>query len=133
MGNYTVFRSRYRIWLFTVAIGVGILLSTGGISHSGSGFWNDLLSGPGPASLSPQKRALEGRKKAVESARAAFEKAKEAGAEYASPYEYYMAQEYLELAHDELKEGDRIGVHRFASESEQFSALAIRKSSGGGK
>jgi hypothetical protein len=44
-----------------------------------------------------------------------------------------MAQEYLELAHDELKEGDRIGVHRFASESEQFSALAIRKSSGGGK
>ncbi len=69
----------------------------------------------------------------MESARAAFEKAKEAGAEYASPYEYYMAQEYLELAHDELKEGDRIGVHRFASESEQFSALAIRKSSGGGK
>jgi len=70
---------------------------------------------------------------AVESALAAFERAKEAGAEHASPFEYYMAKEYLELAQDELKEGDVIGVHRFSSESEQYSALAIRKSSGGEK
>jgi hypothetical protein len=80
-----------------------------------------------------RKRGFEERTMAVESARAAFEKAKEAGAENTSPYEYYMAQEYLTLAQDELKEGDKIGVHRYSSESEQFSALAIRKSSGGGK
>jgi hypothetical protein len=110
-----------------------MMLPTVGTSHAGSGIWNDVLSGPRSESRSPRKRAFEERKKAVENARSAFEKAKEAGAEYSSPYEYYMAQEYLELAHDELKEGDVIGVHRFAAESEQYSALAIRKSSGSEK
>lgn len=110
-----------------------MLFPTGGISHAGSGFWNDLPSHSKSESRSANKRAFEERKKAVEGARAAFEKATEAGAEYASPYEYYMAKEYLEMAQDELKEGDVIGVHRFAAKSEQFSALAIRNSSRGGK
>jgi len=133
MGNYTIIRPRYRIWFLTMAIGVGMMLPTVGTSHAGSKVWDSLLSGARSESGNRNKRGMEERKMAVESAREAFEKAKKAGAEDASPYEYYMAQEYLTLAQDELKEGDVIGVHRFSSESEQFSALAIRKSSGGRK
>lgn len=133
MGNTPNFRSRYRIWFLTMAIGVGMMLPTVGTSHAGSKVWDSLLSGASSRSGNHHKRGMEERKMAVESARAAFEKAKKAGAENTSPYEYYMAQEYLTLAQDELKEGDKIGVHRFSAESEQFSSLAIRKSSGGGK
>jgi len=135
MGNYTIFRFRYRIWFFAVVIGVGLMLPTVGTSHADSRIWDDLvlrLPVLEPVSLSPLRREFEERKKKVEIARAAFDKAKEAGAEYASPYEYFMAQEYLELAQEELNQGDKVGVLRFASESVQYSMLAIRKSSGGG-
>ncbi|MDH3237787.1 MAG: DUF4398 domain-containing protein [Deltaproteobacteria bacterium] len=140
MGNYTIFRFRYRMWFFAVVIGVGLMLPTVGTSHADSRIWNDLvsqvsvlrLSVQEPVSPSPLRREFEERKKTVEIARAAFDKAKEAGAEYASPYEYYMAQEYLELAQEELNQGDRDGVLRFASKSVQYSMFAIRKSSGGG-
>ena len=133
MGNYTNFRSCCRIWFLTMAIGVGMVLPTVGTSHAGLRLWDSLLSGASSKSGHRNRMGMEERKFSLESARDAFERAKEAGAESASPYEYYMAQEYLELAQDELKEGDRIGVHRWASKSEQFSALAIEKSSGGKK
>jgi hypothetical protein len=133
MGNSANFRFRYRIWFLTMAIGVGMMLPTVGTSHADSRLWDSLLSGASSESGHRNRMGMEERKFSVESARDAFERAKEAGAESASPYEYYMAKEYLELAQDELKGGDRIGVHRFSSKSEQFSSLAIEKSSGGDK
>ena len=65
--------------------------------------------------------------KAVDDARAAFEKAGTAGAEWASPYEYHAAKEYLALAKEELDSGDTVGVAQFAAESERLSALAMQK------
>lgn len=80
---------------------------------------------------SAHEKARAARIQAVENARLAFEKARTLGAETAAPYEYYTAEEYLKLAKQELKEGDRIGVAIFAAESERYSFEASEKATGG--
>ncbi len=88
------------------------------------------LSGPGDRLRQADKRA---RTEAVERARASFERAKAAGAEYAAPFEYFMAEEYLTVAEEERNEGDRHGVFDFAAKSERFSEAALRKAGGGAR
>lgn len=73
----------------------------------------------------PQRRALAMRTQAVENARISFKAANAAGAETAAPFEYYMAQEYLQLAEKELAEGDKNHVIVFAENSRAHSTKAI--------
>jgi hypothetical protein len=79
----------------------------------------------------PQQRAMAARTQAVENARISFKAAKAAGAETSAPFEYYMAQEYLQLAERELAEGDRNHVVGFAEKSETHSTKAIEMAKGG--
>lgn len=62
------------------------------------------------------------REEAVRSARESFLAAEAAGGEYADPYSYYMAKEYLELAEEELNGGDIRGVIVFSEKSRRHSA-----------
>ncbi len=84
---------------------------------------------PGNA-MTSGKMAKAASKEAVENAGIAFEKAKTAGAERKAPYEYYLAEEYLLLAREELNEGDRHGGGHFAAESEKYSNQAIERAKG---
>jgi hypothetical protein len=79
----------------------------------------------------PQQRAMAARSQAVENARISFRAAKAAGAETAAPFEYFMAQEYLQLAERELAEGDKNHVVGFAEKSEAHSTKAIELAKGG--
>ena len=72
-----------------------------------------------------------GRTKAVENARVSFQAAKAAGCEIAAPFEYYMAQEYLQLAERELAEGDKNHVAGFAEKSKAHSTKAMEMAKGG--
>lgn len=87
----------------------------------------DLGMKPHENAMTSHEKARQERAAAVEHARMAFERAKAAGAEWAAPYEYYTAEEYLILSREELSSGDVIGVVHFASESERHSILAIDK------
>lgn len=118
MGNYTFLRDGYRIRLFRSAFFVMVLLLAGPV-------YADTYLMP---SAERATRIL-----VVEEAGATFERATAAGAEYKAPYEYHMAREYLDLARQELKEGDKIGIHEFAARSEAFSNLALEKARGGAK
>lgn len=118
MGDYIFIRNRYRSRVFRMAIGTWMLL------FAGWGMADTVLSPSAPRAARIQ---------AVEEARIAFELATSSGAEYKAPYEYAMAREYLELAREELNEGDRIGIHEFTAKSVAFSNLAIEKASGGAK
>ncbi|MHB1011716.1 MAG: DUF4398 domain-containing protein [Desulfobacteria bacterium] len=79
----------------------------------------------------PRQRAMAAKIQAVENARISFKAAKAAGAETAAPFEYYMAQEYLQLAEHELAEGDKNHVVGFAEKSNAHSAKAIELAKGG--
>jgi hypothetical protein len=79
----------------------------------------------------PRQRAMAARYHAVENARISFVAARAAGCETAAPFEYYMAQEYLQLAEHELAEGDKIGVIEFAEKSKAHSSKAIETAKGG--
>jgi hypothetical protein len=81
----------------------------------------------------PQQRAQATRTQAVENARISFKAAKAAGSETAAPFEYYMAQEYLQLAEKELAEGDKNHVIVFAENSRAHSTKAIELSKEGPK
>jgi len=81
----------------------------------------------------PLQRAMAARTEAVENARISFRAAKAAGCETAAPFEYYMAQEYLQLAEHELAGGDKDGVFEFAEKSKVHSAKAIEIAKGGTK
>jgi len=70
---------------------------------------------------------------AVENARISFQAAKAAGCEIAAPFEYYMAQEYLQLAEHELAGGDKDGVVEFAKKSKAHSTKAIEMAKRGPK
>jgi len=118
MGNYSFITNRYRSRIFRLAIVAGVLL------YTGPGVAETLIAPSAPRAARIQ---------AVEEARAAFERATASGAEYKAPYEYAMAQEYLELAQKELKEGDKIGIHEFSAKSVAYSNLAMEKTSGGAK
>ncbi|RJP25524.1 MAG: hypothetical protein C4529_00660 [Deltaproteobacteria bacterium] len=80
-----------------------------------------------------RERANAERAAAVESARASFLAAKAAGGEYADPYRYYMAKEYLDLAEHELNGGDTKGVIDLAEKSKIHSSALVGKSGGGKK
>jgi len=73
---------------------------------------------------------MAARTEAVENARISLQAAKAAGCEFAAPFEYYMAQEYLELAEHELGGGDRQGVIEFAGKSKTHSIKAIEMAKG---
>ena len=78
----------------------------------------------------PLQRAMAARTEAVENARIAFQAAKAAGCETVAPFEYYMAQEYLLLAQEELASGDKDGVAEFAAKSKAHSTKAIEMAKG---
>ena len=65
----------------------------------------------------PLQKAMAERAAAVDKARAALRDSKAQGGETAAPFEYYMAQEYLQLAEHELGGGDKNGVVEFAEKS----------------
>ena len=118
MGNYTFIGEGYRSRVFRSVFLGGVLL----------------LAGPVYADtylLPSAERAT--RIMAVEEARATFERATAAGGEFKAPYEYYMAREYLDLAKQEMKEGDKVGIHDFTAKSVAFSNLALEKAAGGAK
>ena len=86
--------------------------------------------GTGPTAESPRQRAMAERTAAVERARLSLQAAKAAGCEFAAPFEYYMAQEYLQLAEHELAGGDKEGVVEFAEKSKGHSIKAIEIAKG---
>ena len=110
---------------FAVVLGMTAILGLG--SCGGSGRLAEFHRKWANNAMMPHEKALVERTKAVADARAAFETARAAGAEWASPYEYYAAEEFLALAKEELDSGDTIGVADFAAESERLSALAVKK------
>jgi hypothetical protein len=78
----------------------------------------------------PRQRALAARTEAVEKARTSLRAATAAGCEFAAPFEYYMAQEYFQLAEHELNGGDKDGVVEFADKSNAHSIKAIELAKG---
>lgn len=125
-------KARYRFRIVPTVLLAGLLSGVPGVAGADLSKWYDEafsgLSGPGDRVLLAEKGK---RIQAVESARVSFETARAAGAEYAAPFEYFMAEEYLTIAEEELNEGDRHGVFDFAEKSERFSELALRKTAGG--
>lgn len=84
----------------------------------------------GQTAESPRQRAMAARAAAVERARLSLQAAKAEGCEFAAPFEYYMAQEYLQLAEHELAGGDKEGVVEFAEKSSAHSIKAIETAKG---
>ncbi|MGE5698853.1 MAG: DUF4398 domain-containing protein [Deltaproteobacteria bacterium] len=106
------------------ALLAGVLLMSGGVAIADSTWFSKLLP---KNSMLAHEKAKAARMEALENAKIAFEKAKSAGAESAAPYEYYTAEEYIHLADEELKSGDKIGVALFAAEAEAYSFEALEK------
>lgn len=88
------------------------------------------ITGTEPTAESPRQRAMAMRTAAVQRARISLQAANAAGGEFAAPFEYYMAQEYLQLAEHELAGGDRDSVVGFAEKSKAHSAKAIEMAKG---
>jgi hypothetical protein len=116
--------------IIVTALATVILFPAGGPAFASSG-WFDEIFRKDTASFNENAKA--GRTEAVDRAFKAFEKAQAAGAERIAPYEYYSAEEYLNLAKEELNSGDKIGVAFFAAESERYSLEAIEKADGGSR
>jgi hypothetical protein len=91
------------------------------------------FTGTGQTAESPRQRAMAARTAAVERARLSLQAAKSEGCEFAAPFEYYMAQEYLQLAEHELAGGDKDGVVEFAEKSSVHAIKAIETAKGGKK
>lgn len=88
------------------------------------------IPGTEPTAVSPRQRAMAIRTEAVEKARISLRAATAAGGESAAPFEYYMAQEYFQLAEHELAGGDKDGVVEFAEKSNAHSLKAIELAKG---
>lgn len=88
------------------------------------------IMGTGPVADSPRQHAMAARTAAVERARVSLQAAKAAGCESAAPFEYYMAQEYFQLAEHELAGGDKEGVIEIAEKSNIHSVKAIEMAKG---
>lgn len=69
----------------------------------------------------------------IDRARACFDKSKTAGAEKASPYEYYQTEEYLKMADHEASEGHSKQAAFYADEAAKYCAAALEKAGGGAK
>jgi len=91
------------------------------------------ITGTEPAAESPRQRAMAVRTDAVQRARVSLDAANAAGCEFAAPFEYYMAQEYFQLAEHELGGGDKDGVVELAEKSNAHSIKAIEMAKGGKK
>ena len=113
--------------IFVVTLATVILFPVGGPAFASFGWFEEFFRGN---SVSVHEYAKAKRTEAVTRAFKAFEMAQAAGAEQAAPYEYYMAEEYLNLVKEELVAGDRTGVGLFAAESERYSFEAIEKADG---
>jgi len=85
-----------------------------------------LTAPSGQAAVTPSERERAARAAAVERARNMFDQAKAAGGELAAPFEFYLAEEYLNLAIHELSGGDKDGVIAFAEQSAIHSEEATR-------
>jgi hypothetical protein len=70
---------------------------------------------------------------ALRNARESFERSKAAGAEKKAPYEYFMAESYLNRAEHEAKENDGDAAREYAGQAEKYSADALDKATKGGK
>ena len=88
------------------------------------------ITGTEPNAESPRQRAMAKRTDAVQRARISLQAAKAAGCEFAAPFEYYMAQEYFQLAEHELAGGDKDGVVGFAEKSNAHAIRAIEMAKG---
>lgn len=112
---------------FRYASGAALLVLAVVVAGCGGG------AGVRQASPTMRERATSARAEAVESARTSFLAAKAAGGEYADPYRYHMAKEYLDLAEHELNGGDTQGVIDLAEKSKSYSAGLVGKTGGGAK
>lgn len=88
------------------------------------------ITGTAVTTESPRQLAMAARAEAVERARTSLKAATAAGCEFSAPFEYYMAQEYLQLAEHELAGGDKDGVAEFAEKSKAHSTRAIELAKG---
>ncbi len=70
---------------------------------------------------------------ALRNARDSFDRSKAAGAEVKAPYEYHMAESYLNRAEHEAGEGDGDEARDFAAKSGKFSGDALEKAKGGNR
>lgn len=70
---------------------------------------------------------------AVKAAERSFQEAELVGAKTSTPYLYYAAREYLELAEHEAEESDGKAATSFAERSKRFSDEAVRAAKGEGK
>jgi hypothetical protein len=70
---------------------------------------------------------------ALRSARESFDRTKAAGAELKAPYEFHMAESYLNRAEQEAGEGDGAEAQALAAKSGKYSAEAIEKAKGGNR
>lgn len=66
----------------------------------------------------------------IKMAESGFQKAERLSAEQKSPYEYYAAKAYLDLAKHEATEGDGKQAAVFAEQANSFAEQAINKSGG---
>ncbi len=107
-----------------------VIFMPGGVAIADTSWFSKVLP---KNSMLAHEKAKAARMEALENAKIAFEKAKTAGAEKAAPYEYYTAEEYIQLANEELNSGDRIGVALFAAEAEAYSFEALEKTMGRAK
>ncbi len=85
-----------------------------------------LTGGQSASPATPGEKARAAREEAIANARETFRQAKEAGGELAAPFEYYLAEAYLDLAIHEAGGGDKEGVIAFAEQSAANSEEAIR-------
>lgn len=85
-----------------------------------------LTGGKTAAPTTPAEKARAAREEAIADARETFRLAKEAGGEFAAPFEFYLAEAYLDLAIHEAHGGDKEGVIAFAERSAASSEAAIR-------
>jgi len=88
------------------------------------------ITGTEQTAESPRQRAMAMRAEAVQRARISLQAAKAAGCEITAPFEYYMAQEYFQLAEHELAGGDKEGVVEFAEKSKAHAIRAIEMAKG---
>ncbi len=104
-------------WLAGILAVVAVLWAMAG----GAG-----LIAPRGQAATPPERERAAREQAVARAQGLFDQAKAAGGEMASPLDFYLAEEYLDLAVHEQRQGDKDGVIAFAEQSAIHSEEAIR-------
>ncbi len=106
---------RWLVRIVSVSAALGMLGGCAGLTATG-----------GQAAATPADQERVAREQAVERARSMFDQAKAAGGELAAPLDYYLAEEFLDLALHEARGGDRDGVIAFAEQSAIHSEEAIR-------